>query len=443
MVLPGLAVVMMLVFPGDSPATGTVLDRLLARRLVNRVHLTESRYRARLEAMTPEMVGRLMRSAGDYRVYDYLKRLYGFVSSRQALRRAPAGERPGATFIMGPRSDDFYANGERYFRLNPEARTEYSVGGLRSLSEVRDWLEQHPPAGRPWGVVNIVVHTYEWGGMAIPVMKHERGRADYVALRTAVEGGRFRPLADSLVDVRTDIRVQGCAFGRDQAMLELLSIAFGGNDYQRPVVRSSRFFVSFETEWRGGRAVGAHQYLSEYWHVPYPLYRKPGRPVLVEAFEAKYPDAGVDWSDALGRRRARRRGQAYGHSYHLPVNWLVVYDDSNALLADTARADTAAWVRAQAELVDRLTDLGLSADDFRWQLRDTVFGAGESIVRPAVMIEGMGSVMCVQREMTEPDPGDPERRRRVRALPGDTAFFGAVVPAREPEHPPGENVLPF
>ena len=443
LVLPGLALVLVLGLRGDAPGTRVVLERLFSRRLVNRVHLRDAHYRARLEALAPEQVAGLLRAAGDYQVYDYLKRLYGFVASQQALRDAPEGERESATFIMGDRSDRFYANGERFFRLNPEARTEYTVTGLRSLAEVRDWLAEHAPRNRlPWGIVNIVVHTYEWGGMAIPVARDGSGRADYVALWTAVEGGRFPPLPDSLADVRTDIRVQGCAFGRDRPMLTLLSVAFGAADPQRPIVRSSRYFVSYETVWRGGRAVGAHQYLAEYWHVPYPLYRKPGRGVLVRAFTRKYPDAGVDWDGALRRDRAQVPGEPYGHSYHLPVNWLVVYSDSSALPDSAALRDTLAFVSAQAELVERLTGFGLAPGDLRWRLAETLFFTAESVARPAILAEGKGSVMCVQRELTEPDPDRAGQRRPVRAPATNTTYYGAEIPAREPSFPPGWNV-PF
>ncbi len=438
MLLPGLALLPAFLLPGDSPDTDAVLERLFARSEVNRVHLAEPRYRARFEAMSPEQVTRFLPRARDAAVGQYLREVLGFTRSLSALRQAPDGERPSVTFIMGGLGDRFYANADRFYRLNQEERTEYVVVSLRSLAEVRDWLEHNlPHSGLPWGVVNIVVHSYEWGGLSVPVVEGEAGRTDNISLYLAMRDGRFSPLPDSVVDVRTDIRIQGCALGRDRKLLALLCEAFGGRDPQRPAVRSSKYFVFYETTWRNGRPVAAHQYLAEYWHVPYSLYSWPGDAELVRRFERRYPDLDVDWRTALGRTRPRHTGDAYSHSYNVPVSWLVVYDDTAGRRAGRQPFER---VLEQEDLVAHLGDLGLSPDEFRWVLTDTMLLDEHGVQRATLIIQGLGSVMCVQREMAEPDPDRPGTMRQVRPLVTDTSYYGAEVPAREPAASPGFNI---
>lgn len=438
MFLPGLALLFAFLLSGDAPGTGTVLERLFGRHEVSRVHLADPGYRARFEAMSPEQVTRFLPRVRDAAVGQYLREVLGFTRSLSALRQAPGGERPSVTFIMGDLGDRFYANADRFYRLNEEERTEYVILSLRSLEEVRDWLEENlPRPGLPWGVVNIVVHTYQWGGLSVPVMKGGTGRTDKVSLYLAMRDSRFSPLPDSVVDVRTDIRIQGCALGRDRKLLALLCEAFGGRDPQRPALRSSKYFVFYETTWRNRRPVAAHQYLAEYWHVPHSLYSRPGDAELVRRFEKRYPDEDLDWRAALGRARPRLTGDAYSHSYNVPVSWLVVYDDTAGRRAGRQPFER---VLEQEALVAHLGDLGLSPDEFRWVLTDTILLDEHGVQRATLIIEGLGSVMCVQREMAEPDPDRPGTMRRVRPPVTDTSYYGAEVPAREPAALPGFNI---
>ena len=125
----------------------------------------------------------------------------------------------------------------------------------------------------------------------------------------------FEPLADRLVDARTTIRIRGCALGRNQDILRLLSAAFGGTDMQRPVVRAPKHLQDYEYETEDGRIIYAEEFLSEFWFVTYPRpgrnrypqVRRPSDDELVDMFREKYPDADMDWRVRLPQAVTRNR----------------------------------------------------------------------------------------------------------------------------------------
>jgi hypothetical protein len=131
-------------------------------------HLADPGFRARLEGMRPEQVERYLARATDAAIADYLQRLLVFSREQAALAAAPEGSREGVTFIMGEdRNSDnrFYQAAADYYASDSGARTERLERNLRCLADVREYLANHRPSnGRPWGVVNIVAHSYEWAG---------------------------------------------------------------------------------------------------------------------------------------------------------------------------------------------------------------------------------------------------------------------------------------
>lgn len=405
-------------------------------------HLAEFAYRARLEAMPPEQVELYLKRATDAAIVEYLQRLREFSREQAALAAAPEGRREGVTFILGEdRSQDsrFYQAASDYYATDSGARTEYLERNLRCLADVRDYLDNHRPAnGLPWGVVNIVTHSYEWGGLSVPV-REGGGRADLTALRLAIGSGNLTPLPDSVVDCRTEFRVQGCALGRDTALLRLLGIAFGGPDLQRPRVGSSRYFVYYESVRDGGQVVSADQFFADYWYVVYPKGQRPGNAELAKRLAERYPDDSVDWRAAMGRSGPRRPGDAWYRMLSLPATWVTIYPESVALPPLRTQAARRSWLEGQADLRKRLEGAGLGIDDFVWSVRDTaVLDSG--IRKPAVFAIGRSTIACIERELMMPDSAQPGCQRRVRAADQDAAFFERVAPVRPAERPPGENV---
>jgi hypothetical protein len=427
-------------------AAWRVLPRVLRERRFKTHQLDSSlladpRYRARLEAMKPSEVGQYLACATDAAIADYLQRLLQFSREQAALAAAPAGPREGVTFIMGEdRNPDnrFYQAATDYYSADSTARTEHLERNLRCLVDVRDYLQNHRPAKGPWGVINIVAHSYEWGGLSVPVREGE-GRTDLTALRLAIASGELKPLEDSVVDCRTEIRIQGCALGRDTALLRLMSVAFGGRDLERPRVGSSRYFVCYESRREGGLVASANQFFAEYWYVVYPKGQRPGNMELARRFAERYPAERTDWRSALGRSGPRWPGDAYYRMLSLPATWVTVYQESVALPRLGTAAARRAWLDAQAELGKRLWGLGLELDDFVWSARDTVVVDGGT-VRPAILAVGRSTIACVEQDVVVPDTL-PWFTRRVYGSAEQPLFWQEDAPARPPAQASGFNVV--
>ena len=391
--------------------------------------------------MKPDEVERYLACATDATIADYLQRLLEFSREQDALARAPAGAREGVTFIMGEDRNPenrFYQAATDYYMTDSGARTEHLERNLRCLADVRDYLANHRPAGGPWGIVNIVAHSYEWGGLSVPVVEGQ-GRTDLTALKLAIASGELKPLGDSVVDCRTDFRIQGCALGRDTALLRLMSIAFGGRDWERPKVGSSRYFVYYESQRDGGRVESANQFFAQYWYVVYPKGQRPGNAELAKRFAERYPAEKTDWRAALGRSGPRWPGDAYYRMLSLPATWVTVYPESVALPGVATVAARREWLDAQAELGQRLEGLGLGLDDFLWSVRDTsVVDSG--IVKPAILAVGRSTIACIEQDIVMPDTW-PWFVRRVYGSAARPLFWHEETSAHPAAQPRGFNVV--
>lgn len=480
-------------------------------------HLQRMRYRRRLESLAAAEVQPFLAQAPAGAVQDYLERLLAFVEQQAALRAAPVGDRESVTFIMGTdppgTTNLFYTAATAHFTLNPAGTL---VTDLRTLVEVRDYLDNNPPAnGRPWGEVNIVVHANEEGGMSIPVVPLQPGQdpgvhqANPRNLREAMDAGDFAALPDNLVDVRTTLRIRGCALGRSQEMLTLLSQAFGGEEAQRPVVRAPRHLQAYAfspNTWRPGRPnppSSSDEYFVEFWFVGFPHGQRPTDAQLIAQFTAEFPNAGVNWRDALRRTGAPSGDTATSETrtreYHIDPPFERIYfpvpannqalqqllhqiggdfagaqnvqitsrtpnpDGSTRIVFDHEDADgnpiegsfldvgppppanqaaRVAFLGAQEHIRDDLARVGHTVNDYTWNIafNDAAIGGGQR--RWTLGAVGRRTILRVERELREPDPNNPGRTRRLRPAVTDLAHFGEELPARPAEHPLGENVLP-
>lgn len=125
----------------------------------------------------------------------------------------------------------------------------------------------------------------------------------------------FEPLSDNLVDARTTIRIRGCALGRNQDILRLLSVAFGGSEMQRPIVRAPKHLQVYEFVTRGQRVTEADESFTEFWFVGFPHGQQPANDVLITQFDEKYPDVDVDWVQELPRAVTPTRTYELTYTY--------------------------------------------------------------------------------------------------------------------------------
>lgn len=381
--------------------------------------------------------------------------------------------RESIVFVMGnaePRCDGpigcFYRAAYAYFALNPAT---HAAPRLHSLREIRDYLENNPPAnGLPWGEINIVTHATEMGSMSLMLLPTDVDlppairAAGPTRFEGAIARGDFPALPDRLIDRHTVLRIRGCALGRQQNMLHFLSVAFGGNaanipagatpqeivnlraqDRDRPIVRAPKHIQHYTFHplaWQPGSGRlpnQAEEFLDEIWIISFrPDQRPANRAALAAAFEREHGDASrfdppLNWQDALSRSAPRTRGgeEILGDPFQQERDRTYTFilrfearSDRPSLPTTAARM---AWLREQANIQRDMELLGMQIDDFQWN-----FDFGNVRGLAAITAVGHRTVIRVQRILTEPDPTNPGQRRVAHPPLTDPRHYGVELPPR-------------
>lgn len=310
--------------------------------------------------------------------------------------------RQSVTFILGQdhqSGNPYYRHATDFYNLDRESGTEYVVTECRTLQEVRNWLYVHHPGnGKPWGLINLVAHGSQWLGINIPVVKGS-GIVTAGRLMKAINDRSFRPLPDSIADSGTEIFIHGCGIGNNQALVKAVSVAFGGRD-NRPLVRAARLFEYYSSDISNGRTVGCRRYLAKAWQVFYKTGQAPEREELAAGFSKTYPEAGVDWNDALNRKYPRQAGEVYYSTFTIPLNCLLKYDETDSLPDFSDEKKKMDWLARQQEVSEFLLSTGIPANRFDWQVKKVSYLDEKKVKVPAVLIKASCTVCCVIKPLT-------------------------------------------
>lgn len=344
--------------------------------------------------------------------------------------------RENITFILGEDHDAdnlYYTEAFNYYSYNVEAHTEYIDTSCRSLLEVRNRLENLPPSnGMPWGNVNVVVHSNEWSDMGVAVVP-DGERAAVESIEFAIQNGQFTANSNTILDAHTTMNIMGCGLGRNTELLATISKAFGGDDadMQRPVVRSSRFFIFYESDRYKGQPINCERYMAEFWYAHHPSFHKPAEGKMAKQLNENYPDANIDWDDAMTRTTPRFAGDAYHYSFRIPIVWWVTYEDAAdrpEVHRKSPKADRLAYVKEQEELLEAIEAYGFDVNDFRWTVRPATYENEDGSKEPAMKVIGQCTIICILNPLTEEENG-----KVVPVTPSfaDTDFFGIAGPGYE------------
>lgn len=320
--------------------------------------------------------------------------------SRPGLVSCDSGPRENITFIMGrdeKGENQYYRNATAYFRSDARESTPQVVTHCTTLLEVRDYLVEHRAEnGRPWGIINLVVHGNERTGLSCPA-RAGAGRTTAETLLAVLRSGGFPPLPDDVADEKSEIRIQACGVGRDRELLRLVGLALGGEE-RRPVIKASPHFQTYEAEEYHGRVLSCRKALAETWSVNYPAGYKPAEILLAKRLSRRAPGENVNWRDAMSRTAPRFSGDVYSRTFNTPVEWIVTYPaDQLPDVGDPIGQEE--WLRRQDELAARLEKMGLAPRDFTWHFSVIEGENGE----PAVRALGLMTTLCVLREVPDPD----------------------------------------
>ncbi|MBL0312868.1 MAG: hypothetical protein IPP78_09185 [Holophagaceae bacterium] len=320
---------------------------------------------------------------------------------------ARAGERKSITFILGEDEDPaqpMFPVAERYFKEDPLERTDQVVSNLRSLSEVREYLAQHPTSsGLPWGVVNLVAHANE-NGMLDVDLRPGGPKTTWESVSKSIREGTFKALSDECLDERSELRIQGCSVGKDVPLMKALSVAFGGDDTKRPLVRATPWFTCFQFDPAGRRAV---RFLCESWKLLFRPGERPSNSVLATRLHSKYPKADFDLTEALSHPFPMTPEAAFSYESPVRFQWTAVYPGGD-VPAVVGAVRTRTWLMSQESFQRRLNALGWGFHQLNWETTPTTYH-GPGAEYPALQTIGRGRVIHVLKPIVTPKNTDGPR----------------------------------
>lgn len=322
---------------------------------------------------------------------------------------APANTETAVTFILGEDSGDenlYFQNAQGYFVTDSTEGTPLIVTTCSSMLEVRNWLAKNAPLDTPWRQINLVVHGNQWTGINVPILP-KGNRCNAEGLGQMVRNGTFTPLPNSVVDENTHIAVFGCDVGKDNKLLTQLALAFGGKDKQCPLVSSARYFNIFE---KNEDTYSRH--LAENYFTTYPPGKFPGNRTLAQRFKVKYPEADINWMEALLTLEPQEDKSPYVYYFYIPVNWMVAYksrDDFPVLDGEEAILE---WIKEQAELMEELKNMQLTPERFLWTLEEDTY-EGQAVLAA----KGLSIIYCILNPVVD------GQQEYVRTSTTDTEYY--------------------
>lgn len=349
------------------------------------------------------------------------------IQKSSTLTQIKIKKRESITFILGKdkaSSSSYFHNAEDYYRYSKRDRTEYIETSCNSLLDVRNYLNNTSLSnGKPWGVINLVVHSNEWGGLSVPVYKGVY-RTTCETLGFAIRNGYLRPLSDRIIDAESEIRIFGCAVGRDRKLLTMISKAFGGIGYQRPVVRATRYFVSYEIMRRDGVIYDCAQHISDVWYAFYSSSSHTSSIQIESQFRKRYPNANIDWKLALSRKKPEKLDDAFYKIFMFPAKWYVTYPKPDLIPDLSDKRKQYKWLNEQVELCEILKRYDIPLNCFDWKFKNICFSDKEGIKVYAVKASGRCFVICVLKVFTVQNEDNSDKIEPLIPLLTDCKFYG-------------------
>lgn len=336
----------------------------------------------------------------------------GLSSCKTAPQPESTNPHQEVTFILGKdksSKNPYYQTAQAYFSTDSLESTPLIVSSCSTMLEVRNWLFHHAPIQGAWQRINLVAHGNEWTGINVPVLANGV-RCSAQGLERAIHDGHFSALPDAVVNEHTNINIFGCNVGKDSLLLEVMSLAFGGSDTQRPAISSARYFNVFEHH---GDSISRH--LAATYFVAFPAGSFPGNKSLAQQFTKKYPCEDINWKKALITLTPHDDKRPYVHYFNIPAEWAVLYQSKNKLPILNTGMDSLQWVGAQADLQYTLDQMQLPMEKFKWEIRDDEYKG-----LPIRIALGQSIIYCILKPVVD------EHQEYIRPSMTDTDYYTLI-----------------
>ncbi len=309
-------------------------------------------------------------------------------------------KRSNIVFIMGEdgaTKNQYYTKAKTYYENNPKYQGEEKVFHCRSLEEILKHLKENNINNLPWGKIRIVVHSNEWTGMDMSVLK-DGERLTTEILKQAIREKMILPLSNDVVDEQSEVIIYGCGSGKNLELSSALSKAVGGEDARRPIVRSTTHFVLYEADRVSNKT---EKYMTKAWYGYFKTGYRPGDIRLANQFKKQYPNDTINWRNALERTRPGMKKKTFHHTFNIPVEWIVTYPSEADRPELKTEAQQIAWLKSQSELMDIINKTNIPLEYFRKRFKGINYTFDDGVTEPAIKFEGKTTVVCILKPIIE------------------------------------------
>ena len=315
---------------------------------------------------------------------------------------AQAAQRETVTFIFG--ADDETAHpltalARTYYRDDPLERTDRVIADLGSLLEALHYLQNQPPAnGQPWGIVNIVAHGNDTGILSVPLL---RG-GDPISperLSQAIRDKVLSPLPQTILDEQSEIRLIGCALGRNTRLLRLMSQALGRHPGRRPLISSSFFYTSFES-------VSGHVFrcLARACSVSMRTSEHVDDPKVSQRVRSCVREIGTDVQAVSRRTRPRFMGDSYRHVAEGAFCWRAVFPAPTAPPRIETAYERHRWLSGDLDFHRYLAINRLPWEPDQWTVTPSTTTGQHRVESPCITVRGRVKKLFLVKPLVREDP---------------------------------------
>ena len=332
-------------------------------------------------------------------------------------------QRSSITFIMGMDNspyNPYYTLAGYYYRLSREDRTEVVVDSLTALSQVLDYLQNHPAEnGLPYGLINIVSHGNEFLDLQMKVTpKGSRSSAE--TLFEALAEGTLVPPDNSVVDSQTVVFLHGCAVGNNQLLLNVLARTFG--DANGVKVKASRLFEYYAYLSRNKNPLSVRHYYARTWYAFYHPDSLMNEDKMVRQLRKRYPNDTTHWREGLQRRFQDNPSELYHYSFEVPCTYEEVFGLGERFPAVNSPQQKRQWLAEHHDFVELMALAHIPQQYFQMKFYRRTYLRDDDELVYGLVVKARAGVVCLIQPLTEKDTvGNPFMPYRPHE--GDSSIF--------------------
>ncbi len=335
--------------------------------------------------------------------------------------------RTSITFILGSddehRDNPYYSLANHYYRINPSEKTEIVVDTIRSLLEIRNYLENHRPKnGLPWGRINLVSHGNEFIDLSVKVVPNGN-RTSVESLQQAFKENIFKPLDTAIIDSISLIHLHACGIGNNQPLLNALAKAFGC-EYNRAPLKASKVFEYYAYTSNNRNPQSIRHYYAKVWYAFFNPEYEIEPDTLITQLQKRYPAAKMNWREAIARKYQQNPSQVYHIILGVPVVWDDVYESEEKRPILGIDEDHLHWLGRQKGYYRLIRKTKVPEQYFDVKFLEVTLRSVNGKVHYSLRVKAKANIMCLIKPLLQEEQEEYKQYEPFIPETNDSTIFG-------------------